>query len=400
MITIIGWLGDRIESLSGDQLGALAVSNTIFARPGLHNLLQALSPSATVVDFTSPFSTTIDAVGEHAGDCTIIASGDPNFFGLTKILRRTLPDHPLHILPGPSSVATLAARMGRPWDDLSIVSLVGRDHQESLQQASILLANQPNAAVALLVPAGTTLEPLIEKLIDWDKTVSITIATDLATDTETIINLTPPAALHWCSPSPAVVLIEVGNGSMEAVIEFQTGGASIFREDQLLTDGTNYTKLEVRMAAIARLNPDRLPIGAHVVEVGAGSGTLGLTLLRLRSDIKLTQLEPKHERAAMARANAKALGYRTTVTEQPVETISGNFDAAILGGGGLGALRHVLGLVASAAPVVATYADLRRGATAERLLGNISLIQVAHGKTLGSDGIRLVPQTPIYLAWR
>lgn len=400
MITLIGWLGNRIDSLSGDQLRALQASRTIFARSELHELLQTLCPLSTIVDFASPLSTTIHAIADHADACTVIASGDPNFFGLTKTLRRALPEQPLRVLPGPSAVATLAARLGRPWDDLSVVSLVGRDHHEALQRAGILLASRPNAAIALLIPPNTFLDPLIERLGDHPGTVSLTIATDLATDGETITKLTPAEALHWRSASPAVAFIEIGEPTMEMLMDYTTGEASIFREDQLATDGTNFTKLEVRLAAVARLNPDRLPIGAHVIEVGAGSGALGLTLLRLRPDIELTQLEPKHDRAVMARANAKTLGYRTTVSEQPVETISRNFDAALVGGGGLGALQHTLGLLGPTAPVVATYADLHRAGSAERLLGNVSLIQVAHGKTLGPDGTRLLPQTPIYLAWR
>ncbi len=400
MITILGWLGNREESLTGEQLLALGQAQTIFARPQLRDTLQRLSPSSTIIDFTSPFRTTIDAIGAHQEDCTVITSGDPNFFGITKTLLRAHPDRSLHILPAPSSVAILAARLGRPWDDLSVISLVGRDSDTAFFRARLRLADRQAGAVALLIPPNTSITRLVERFGNLHKEVKIVVATDLATAEESVISLTLDEAIHWRSSSPAVVLVEVGTTPVSPTIEFNRHSASLFRDDQLVTDGTNFTKLEVRMSAVARLNPDQLPLGARVIEVGAGSGMIGLTLLYLRPDIELTQLEPRHERAIMARANAETLGYRTTVSEQPVENILTNFDAAIVGGGGLSALTHTLDLIGPSAPVVATYADLSRAASAARLLGNLSLIQVAHGRSLGPDGVRLVPQTPIYLAWR
>lgn len=400
MITILGWLGNREESLTGEQLLTLGQSSTIFARAQLHDALRRLSPSATIIDFTSPFSTTIDAIGAHPGDCTVIASGDPNFFGITKTLRRALPGHALNIIPAPSSVAILAARLGRPWDDLSVISLVGRDHGAAFHIAGIRLAARQASAVALLVPPHTTITRLVERLELLEQEVKIIAATDLGTTEELVISLTLDEATKWKSSSPAVVLVEVGTIPSSPTLEFPIRSGCLFDDDQLVAGSTNFTKLEVRMSAVARLNPDQLPLRARVLEVGAGSGMIGLTLLRLRPDIELTQLEPRSERATIARANAETLGYRTTVSEHRVETISTDFDAAIVGGGGLSALTHTLTLVDAAAPVVATYADLNRAASAERLLGNLSLIQVAHGRALGADGVRLVPQTPIYLVWR
>ena len=400
MITIIGWLGNREESLTGEQLLALAKSRTIFARPQLHDTLHRLSPSSNIIDFRSPFRTTIDVIGAYEEDCTVIASGDPNFFGITKTLLRAHPDRNFQVLPAPSSIAILAARLGRPWDDLSVISLVGRDSDAAFLRARLRLAERQAGAVALLVPPNTSITGLVEHLANLHNEVRIVVATDLSTAEEAITSMRLDEATSWRSSSPAVVLVEVGTTPTSPTIDFNRHSASLFRDGQLLTDGTNFTKLELRMSAIARLNPDQLPLGARVMEVGAGSGMIGLTLLYLRPDIELTQLEPRHERATMARANAETLGYRTTVSEQPVETISTNFDAAIVGGGGLSALTHTLDLIDPSAPVVATYADLSRAASAERLLGNLSLIQVAHGRSLGGDGVRLVPQTPIYLVWR
>jgi precorrin-6Y C5,15-methyltransferase (decarboxylating) len=400
VITVLGWLGNRTETLTGEQLRAIEQSTTIFARAELHKVLDQLAPRATVVDFTSPLTTTVRAIGDTTADCTVIASGDPSFFGITKLLLRQLGQIQLKILPGPSSVATLAARLGRPWDDLAVISLVGRDHVSALSLAKLELTNRAVRGIALLVPPNVALHALLDGLSFEEGQIKITIGTALATDDESIMTLSVAQARRWSSPSQTVVLVERTDGGHEPTMVHGARSLQIFRDDRFIADGTNFTKLEVRMSLVARLDPDRLPFQAKVLEVGAGSGMVGLTLLRLRPDLELTQLEPQSRRAAMVRQNAEALGYRTTVSEQPVETISTNFDAAIVGGGGLSALRHTLTLVPEGAPIVATYADIHRGAAAEQLLGNLSVIQVAHGAPLGNKGTRLRPQTPIYLAWR
>jgi precorrin-6Y C5,15-methyltransferase (decarboxylating) len=400
VITIVGWLGNQPSTLTNQQLDALAASRTIFARQELRQTLAMLAPKATIIDFTSPFATTIKAIGEHVGDCTVVASGDPNFFGITKVLRRQLGEIGLKILPGPSSIAMLAARLGRPWDDFEIVSLVGRDHHAAMAQAKLALSNHHTQAVAILTPPNTSLAELFMDLSFDDDALNITIASDLATEHETISSLSLDQARCFTTCAGSVVFIERKATSLTPTVVWGAPSSSIFRDDQFVTDGSNFTKLEVRLALIARLDPDRLPFGANILEVGAGSGVVGLTLLRLRPDLHLTQLEPRPNRAAMARQNAKTLGYCTTVLDQPVEAITASYDAAIVGGGGLSALHHALGLIDEHAPIVASYADVHRGSAAERLLGNLSVIQVAHGTPLGADGTRLVPQTPIYLAWR
>jgi precorrin-6Y C5,15-methyltransferase (decarboxylating) len=160
VITIIGWIGNRPESLTGDQREVLAHSTVIFARAQLHASLAGLAPRAMVIDFVTPFHTTVEAVIDQPGDCTVIASGDPNFFGITRSLQRARPGVELTILPAPTSVATLAARIGRPWDDLAIVSLVGRDQTVSLDRAHRQLESIPSGAIALLLPPDTTFSSL------------------------------------------------------------------------------------------------------------------------------------------------------------------------------------------------------------------------------------------------
>ncbi|MDT7707160.1 MAG: precorrin-6B C5,15-methyltransferase / cobalt-precorrin-6B C5,C15-methyltransferase, partial [Pseudonocardiales bacterium] len=54
----------------------------------------------------------------------LLASGDPGFFGIVRVLRER--GHTPVVLPAPSSVQALFARLGRSWDDVAVVSAHGR----------------------------------------------------------------------------------------------------------------------------------------------------------------------------------------------------------------------------------------------------------------------------------
>jgi len=48
---------------------------------------------------------------------TVLASGDPNFFGLSRFLLRNLPKERIEIFPNVTSIQYAFARIKEPWDD-------------------------------------------------------------------------------------------------------------------------------------------------------------------------------------------------------------------------------------------------------------------------------------------
>lgn len=58
---------------------------------------------------------------------TVVASGDPGFYGILGFLRKFLPGDELNVIPGISSVQYMFARLGMPWDSARLGSLHGRD---------------------------------------------------------------------------------------------------------------------------------------------------------------------------------------------------------------------------------------------------------------------------------
>ena len=57
----------------------------------------------------------------------VLASGDPLWFGIGRILIERLGRERLRFHPGPSSLQLAFARLGRPWQDAQWLSLHGRD---------------------------------------------------------------------------------------------------------------------------------------------------------------------------------------------------------------------------------------------------------------------------------
>lgn len=72
------------------------------------------------------FVDTVDALARQRR-VAVLASGDPLFFGIGRYLSKALPAERLHFIPGPTSVQSLCAALGRPWDDVRVFSLHGRE---------------------------------------------------------------------------------------------------------------------------------------------------------------------------------------------------------------------------------------------------------------------------------
>ncbi|MYG47484.1 MAG: precorrin-6y C5,15-methyltransferase (decarboxylating) subunit CbiE, partial [Synechococcus sp. SB0675_bin_6] len=81
--------------------------------------------------------------------CVVLASGDPLWFGLGRVLLQRFPPEDLAFHPAATSMQQLFARLKRPWQDATWVSLHGRDAADSLVTR---LRRHPSALVVLTDP--------------------------------------------------------------------------------------------------------------------------------------------------------------------------------------------------------------------------------------------------------
>ena len=64
----------------------------------------------------------------------VLASGDPLWFGIGRVLIERLGRERLRFHPGPSSLQLAFARLGRPWQNAEWISLHGRDSAPLIQR--------------------------------------------------------------------------------------------------------------------------------------------------------------------------------------------------------------------------------------------------------------------------
>lgn len=389
MSVVVGWVGDDPANLTARQRTALEAARLVVAPRRLHEALGSLVPQATIVAYPTPMGELI-ALLDRNPDAVVVASGDPGFFGVSRVLGDAGLD--LEILPGPTTVSVAAARLGRSWEGASVVSFVGRDPDVALGVLEEAL--EDDGPVIVLLRPRQTLADLADAVAASGRRSWLVVG--LGTGDEMLDEVWHARAEAPSAPS----LVWIDEVVSRRGVARRVRGLDVFVDRPRTSDGV-FTSLEVRLVAVARLGPDRLPPGARVLEVGAGTGYVGLTLWRLRPDITIVQLEPRAERAARARAHARALGARVEVHEVRVEehVPGGDYDAAFVGGGGLGALRAALDRVRPGGCVVATFVDPGRAAIARELLGNLELIEVADASPVPPEGVRFVPRSPIFLAW-
>jgi release factor glutamine methyltransferase len=74
---------------------------------------------------------------------------------------------------------------------------------------------------------------------------------------------------------------------------------------------------------------DALPRGAHVVDVGTGSGAVALALKDERADLRVTATDVSEDALAVARANAERLGLEVAFAHADLLAGVGSFDAVV-----------------------------------------------------------------------
>src|SRR5205085_3568608 len=132
-----------------------------------------------------------------------LASGDPGFFGVVRLLAERFGPDALDVRPAPSSVSLAFARIGLPWDDAVVVSAHGRP----LADAARLAVHAPKAAV--LVAPDAPPEALGKELLALGcprRDVAVCTRLGLARERVTHTDLDGLAAGTW-DPLSVVVLV-------------------------------------------------------------------------------------------------------------------------------------------------------------------------------------------------
>ena len=321
-VTVIGYDG---SGLGHEALAALRAATLVAGgRRHLDAVREHIGEHARTV-VMGDVAAALAEVAVHDGPVTVVASGDPGFFGIVRALRER--GHELRVLPALPSVSQAFARAGWAWEDALVVSAHGRE----LRRAANACRAHPKVAVLTAPGAGPA--ELIRALAPTPR--RFIVCEDLG-GSERVTHCTPgqAAGRSWREPNVVLVFdperVTAPRGWLAGAPTGPPGWA--LAEEEFTHRDSMITKGEVRALVLARLGPR---VGDMVWDVGAGSGSVAIECARLGAAV----VAAERDRAAcdMIEANARAHGVAVTVAagEAP-----GGFehlpdpDAVFVGGGG------------------------------------------------------------------
>jgi precorrin-6Y C5,15-methyltransferase (decarboxylating) len=345
---------------------------------------------------------TIGTLPELARDrrVVVLASGDPNFYGIGPLVIKILGVENVVIHPNLTTVQAAAARLKMPWHEARVVSLHGRGW-EALEGA----LNEPGPLFIYTDPVHTP-GAIAQRLLDRGRTQSrLCVLEHLGATDEGITWLSPEDAANQTFSPLNMVMLDLAVVQKE-LSNIAPGLHLGMPEGAYSPERGLITKAEVRAVVLAKL---ALYPGQVLWDVGAGSGSVGLEASLLLGRGRILAVEKNPERAARIAANRNTFGVAN------LEVICGQAPACLadlpapdrvfIGGGGkyvADILRETLrrlrmqGLVVINATLLETLEEARRVLLQENWLVDVVQLQVSRAQPL-SEGSYLKALNPVWI---
>jgi precorrin-6Y C5,15-methyltransferase (decarboxylating) len=334
----------------------------------------------------------------------VLATGDPNYFGITRALRRHVPADDLDIVPNVSALQWAFAKAREPWDDATFVTVHGRG------LASLAEAVRGQRKVCLFTDERNTPAAIARTLLEagLDDYRAI-LCEDVGGPAERVTRLSL-GELAGRDAHPLNTLILLGPDRQSLPPEWAPGLPEDAFDQRKPKLGL-ITKREIRVLSLARLavRPDSV-----VWDIGAGSGSVSIEAARLAPHGRVFAIEKNAEDVEIVRANVAkfAVPQVTVLHARAPERLDElpDPDAVFVGGSG-GGLREILCIAAArlrpAGRIVVnaiTLDTLHETVTVWRelpLAHEAILVSIARSKPL-LDMMSFEALNPVYIvtAWR
>ncbi|RII29476.1 MAG: cobalamin biosynthesis bifunctional protein CbiET [Geobacter sp.] len=222
----------------------------------------------------------------------LLASGDPNFFGISRFLLRNLPKERIEIFANVTSMQYAFSRIKEPWDDAIFVSVHGRGMHQAVdkivasEKACILTdkVNTPAAIATELIERGA------EGYEAW-------LCEDLGMASEKFTR-TDVRGLLELQPSDLNILILVKTYEPN-LIQYPLIGID---DDEFHTSKKLITKQEVRAVTLAKL---QLQDDLVLWDIGAGSCSVSIEASNLMPNGRIFAVEKNPQYITFINENLK-----------------------------------------------------------------------------------------------
>lgn len=394
-VAVIGLSG---QPLGSEAMEALARSRLVAgARRHLDSIGHLVPPVARTVVLSGDLEAAFSAIAVEPGEATVLASGDPGFFGIVRALAERFGPAALRVLPGVSSVALAFARVGLPWDDALVVSAHGRD------PAFAVNACRAHPKVAVLTMPGFGPAELARALGSSGRRMVIAERLGEPAERITEADAAQVVAGQWQDPSVVLVVDPVAAVGQKGRSwpPRRTATRWALADDAFEHRDGMVTKAEVRALALARLGPGT---GDLVWDVGAGSGAVGVEAARLGAAV--VAVEADAEQCQRIEANARRHNVDVEVVcgkaPQALDRLA-DPDAVVLGGGGAlltetarTAADRVRRVVVVALATLERVGPVQRALAEAGLAVEATMIQAARVTPL-PGGHRLAATNPVFV---
>lgn len=389
-IIVVGMIGGEV--FGSVARAALAASEVVIGSP--RHLARVDRPDAEIIELIGPIPPILDIAADHlsAGRrVCVVSSGDPGFFGITRMIAERFGSDRLSVYPAPSSVSLAWAAAGRPWDDADVVSAHGRPLADAVERA----VRSPKVAV-LTAPSNPPETLGKELLAHGCGPRQVVVVSRLGEVDERIVrtDLDELAAGQF-DPMSVVLLIAPESDDTGASISWGRTERAFAQRDGMIT------KSEVRSIVLGKLD---LPRSGVLWDVGAGSGSIGVEAATIARGLKVCAVERSAEDAANITTNARSAGVASNI-----EVVVGAAPSALgdlpdpnrvfVGGGGPDVLRSCWDRLRPGGVLVATFVLLDRAVAAMDLLGDLVQVHIDRAVPIGDLGMRLEPTNPTFVAW-
>lgn len=228
---------------------------------------------------------------------TVLASGDPTWFGVGSVLVREFGSDAVHIVPAPGAFSLACAQLGWARQDVVCVSL----HGAARQTASLGLHLRPGAKILVLTEDGGTPAQVAALLVEQGYGDSIiTVLEHLSGSNENRVD----SAAHELREKRFADLntIAVDCRAAPGTARSRVPGLP---DEAFVHDG-QLTKRVVRAATLAALAP---VAGERLWDLGAGNGSIAIEWLRaLGMQGSAVAVERDRARCGTVAVNAERLG--------------------------------------------------------------------------------------------
>ena len=323
-IKLIGIGDDGFEGLSKKVQSIILDAEIIIG--GLRHLSMVPEVVAKKISWSKDLKQDIKKINEYKSKkICILASGDPLFYGIGRLLLEHYSISEVEVIPSPSSLSLCCARIGYNIKDIEVVSLHGREFDDIIKYI------QPNNRIFVLSHDKSTPSRIIELLntLRFEDS-NLYIFENIGGENETITKKRVNEPINEKFSDLNSILIECISNKDSIYYPNFTGIA----DNEFENDG-QITKSEIRAITISQLEPMEK---STLWDIGGGSGSISIEWSKIHKNTTISIVEKNKKRIQFIKNNIKKFGINNiTIMENIAPKILYDMDRPnrIFIGGGL-----------------------------------------------------------------